>query len=284
MVGDAYLPGHHHSVFDDRAAGNAGLGRDHYVFANLHVVADVHQVVELGAARDYRNVERAAVDGGVGADFHVVPDLQPPHLREFHVAPRLAIPDVTKSVAAQHRTRMNEDAVADARAGINADVGADVAVVTDSDTFSDENSSANGSMLADRRARFDDHVGTDVCRRRRSCGGIDDRSRMNQWVPHPDWCWKGGLGRMKQRRGSCKSQSRLRRNQQRLGGFIGGKVSHNHGACSRFHGRCDVLCVLNKHHVRSRCRLQAGDAFHLGVPAGEIRANLLSQFGELHNL
>ena len=148
----------------------------------------------------------------------------------------------------------------------------------------DEIPRADLAGIADRRARFDHDIRADVGRGRGFRRRINDRGRMNQWVPHPDWCWKGGLGRMKQRRGSCKSQSRLRRNQQRLRRLIRGEFSGNHGACSRFHGRCNVLCVLNKHHVRSRCRLQAGDAFHLGVPAGEIRANLLSQFGELHNL
>jgi hypothetical protein len=44
------------------------------VRADAHVVRDLDLVVELHALLDHRVVQRAAVDGGVGADLDVVAD------------------------------------------------------------------------------------------------------------------------------------------------------------------------------------------------------------------
>ena len=70
--------------------GNAGLGRDHHVFPDVDVVADVHQVVDFRAPADARDIQGAAVDRRVGADFDVVFNLEPANLREFFVASGLA--------------------------------------------------------------------------------------------------------------------------------------------------------------------------------------------------
>ena len=42
--------------------------------ADLHVVPDLHQIVDAGAGADDGVFQRAAVDGGVGADLDVVLD------------------------------------------------------------------------------------------------------------------------------------------------------------------------------------------------------------------
>ena len=47
------------------------------------VVRDLHQIVDLGAFADDGITGRAAVDRGIGADFHVVLDDDPPASAEF---------------------------------------------------------------------------------------------------------------------------------------------------------------------------------------------------------
>ena len=71
-----------------------------YVLADLDVVADVHQVVDLCAAADSGFVERAAVDGGVGSDLYIVFDYQPSDLWELLVAAGLGIADVAEAFTA----------------------------------------------------------------------------------------------------------------------------------------------------------------------------------------
>ena len=66
-------------------AGDAGKRDQDHVFANVAVVADVNQVVDLDPAADARLAQRPAVDGRVGADLHVVFDHQRALLRELRI-------------------------------------------------------------------------------------------------------------------------------------------------------------------------------------------------------
>jgi hypothetical protein len=51
VIGDPYLASDDHAIFYDRASGDTGLRRNDHVFANVYVVADVHQVIDFRAAR-----------------------------------------------------------------------------------------------------------------------------------------------------------------------------------------------------------------------------------------
>ena len=70
------------------AAGNADLADDHAVPADLRVVPDLHQIIDLGAFADHRVAQRAAVDGGAGADLDPVLDDDAAELRNLDVARR----------------------------------------------------------------------------------------------------------------------------------------------------------------------------------------------------
>src|SRR5690606_6646019 len=59
---------------DARAAGDADAAGDCAALAQLHVVRDLDEVVELAAVADDRVVERAAIDGAVRADLDIVAD------------------------------------------------------------------------------------------------------------------------------------------------------------------------------------------------------------------
>ena len=56
---------------------NSGLRRDHRMRADLHIVAHMHQVIELHSLRDARVVQRPAIDRGVRPDLHVICNLRP---------------------------------------------------------------------------------------------------------------------------------------------------------------------------------------------------------------
>jgi hypothetical protein len=89
------------------------------VIADPHAVRHLDQVVELDAIADQRVVQRAAVDGGVGADLDVVADHHPAQLR--YLDPHAAVVGQTKAVRAQHGARMNQAAGADLCAGQQRD-------------------------------------------------------------------------------------------------------------------------------------------------------------------
>ncbi len=105
-VRNAGMAGHHHIIADvqvasehhrtgDHAAGTdagaaryAAAGRDDGVRTDLDVVRDLNLVIELDPVADDRIVDGAAIDGGVGADFHVSADPHPAELRHFGPACR----------------------------------------------------------------------------------------------------------------------------------------------------------------------------------------------------
>jgi hypothetical protein len=62
----------HHAVSDCGASGDPNLGNEHAMTPYAHIVANLNQIVDLGAFADHGVIERAAIDGGVGTDFDMV--------------------------------------------------------------------------------------------------------------------------------------------------------------------------------------------------------------------
>src|SRR5438045_4450527 len=114
MIGNAYLPAADCIFFDDGTSGNAGQGGDDNIFADDDVVADVHQIIDLDAATDHGGIERSPINGSVGADLHVVANLQAADLRKGLVAAGLLVAHVAEAGAAQHRPGVHRHPVAQA--------------------------------------------------------------------------------------------------------------------------------------------------------------------------
>ena len=79
--------------------------------ADGHIVADLDQIVDLGAFADHGVAQSAPVDGGAGADFDVVLDDHAPDLRHFQ--PLAAVGHVAEAVLADGAAGMDDDAVAE---------------------------------------------------------------------------------------------------------------------------------------------------------------------------
>ena len=81
------------------------------MFADLTVVANHDEVINLRAGADASWPERAAVDGGTSPDLDIVLYLHPAELRHFHVPTLLnAIPE---PVSPNHGVGVDDDPVAD---------------------------------------------------------------------------------------------------------------------------------------------------------------------------
>ena len=61
-----------------------GHGR---VRTDVHVVADLDQVVEFDAVLDHGVIQRAAVNAGIGANLDIIADAHPTQLLNFFPAP-----------------------------------------------------------------------------------------------------------------------------------------------------------------------------------------------------
>ena len=136
---------------DDDAAGKPGLRGDHYVFSNLAIVADVHKIVDFGAASNACDLQRSPVDGCVGADFNIISDFKPPNLREFFIVARCLLANVAETVAAQYRPGMNYHPIAKMAAGIDGDIGIELAIAANTDIRANHNPGANPGAIADLR-------------------------------------------------------------------------------------------------------------------------------------
>src|SRR5581483_10666593 len=80
------LTADHGVVSDCDAAGKTSLRSDHYVSADIAVVRDVNQIVQLGALTNARDSEGSAVYATVRANLHVVFDFDSSDLRKFFIA------------------------------------------------------------------------------------------------------------------------------------------------------------------------------------------------------
>ncbi len=78
---------------------------------NLHVVADLHQVVQLDPIGNHCVLQGAAVNAGVGADFDIVADAHRAKL--LYLFPSTAVRGKAEAIGTDHHARMNQAALAD---------------------------------------------------------------------------------------------------------------------------------------------------------------------------
>ncbi len=84
---NAHLASQDDVVAQGDAPGDAHLGDDDAVPPDGHVMGDLDQVVDLDAFLNPCLAEGRPIHGAVGADFHIVVDLDDPRLGNFGGAP-----------------------------------------------------------------------------------------------------------------------------------------------------------------------------------------------------
>ena len=140
------------------AAGKSGLRGDHYIFSDLAVMTDVHQIVDLRASADAGDVQGAAIHGRVGADLDVIFNFQPADLRKLFIPAGLLIAHVAEAVAAEHRAGVNDHAIAESRARIDSDIRIQIDSRVRCFTFgADHAAGADPRILSDVHVFADDH-------------------------------------------------------------------------------------------------------------------------------
>ena len=65
VIGNPDLSSQHRKILDDGAAADAHLGDQHAMAADLHIMADLHQIIDLAAFANHRIADSSAIDGRV---------------------------------------------------------------------------------------------------------------------------------------------------------------------------------------------------------------------------
>src|SRR5260370_17865014 len=84
--------------------------------SNLHIVAYMHQVIQLHSFRNSRIVQRPSVNRSIRPNPHIVRNLHQPRLRKFPIT--LAIECKSKPIRSHHRSPMNLHTMSDAHSRV----------------------------------------------------------------------------------------------------------------------------------------------------------------------
>jgi len=139
VVSDSDLASQHGAVTDLARTRDTALRGQECARADLHVVSDLHEVVDLGAPADGRFAECRTIDGRQGAKLHVIFEHDPADLGD---SSRRSPWDVSETLASDHRART------------------DPYSVTHDTIVEDHGSRADLTVLPDDRTRADDGAGT----------------------------------------------------------------------------------------------------------------------------
>src|SRR6266850_1314927 len=165
IVSQRDMRGHHGIAAADelpadlRGSPHHEAGREEAVLAQVAVVRNVADIVQLGAGADVGGRERGAVDGAVAADFDPVADYHIAEVRDFS-RPAVRVHGIAEAVAADAGMRMYLTLVADPAPGTDEDMRvqhgsvADHAVVADARTGPDDGIGPEKGPLADRGIRM----------------------------------------------------------------------------------------------------------------------------------
>src|SRR4051794_36262713 len=183
-VDDFQMPADHRATADPaiasdaRTAGDAHAAGDRGMRADVAVVPYLDLVVELYTLFDHCIVERATIDGCIGADFDIVAEHHAADLRDLIPAPIL--PGKTEAVRAKHRPRMDDHTLADDAVVIHRDVCIESRVTPYMHAGAEHAAGLDQRAVADFAPRTDRNVSADRGFRRYVRRGIDDRKRMDR--------------------------------------------------------------------------------------------------------
>src|SRR5690606_33996944 len=125
--------------------------------ADAAIVANLHEVVDLGPLPDHRVTERATIDRGIRADLDIVLDDRPAELRDLAIG--RAVGEPAEPLGADARSGLDDDVVADMGAFYRA-VAGDGHVAANGDARTDDGVGADHRIAADLDVVAEDHVGT----------------------------------------------------------------------------------------------------------------------------
>src|SRR5437667_10698680 len=152
------LSGQHRAVPDDDTPGDTALGHDHDPPPNGDVVGHLHEIVNFRAGANAGLAERRPVDCRVGADLHIVFNHHTTDMRNLHVLARTD--RIAETIAANHRTAVQDDPPADLGAIVHGHAGIDDGALANGHLATQHAPGHDGHAVADPRPLADHDVWT----------------------------------------------------------------------------------------------------------------------------
>ena len=87
------------------------MGSDHDRAADLNVVTNLHQVIDLGASTDPRRSQGTTINRGVTTNLNIIFENDASYLRELDLL--TSSKHIPEAVAPNHRAGVNGDTVAE---------------------------------------------------------------------------------------------------------------------------------------------------------------------------
>ena len=205
------LAGENDPVPDLGSAGDPNLSREGAAAANGHAVADLHQVVDLGAGPNPGFTDGRTVNGAAAAQLNLILQHNPTGL--WHLPPTLGGRDKTEPFRADNSIGIDHATTTQTGARIKDGIGMQLTAIPHNDPVVNHDSGMQHTVRADATACTDAHPGAD----RRAC---TDHSPL---IDHR--CWmdlgRGTVAGHQLVQGFRKRQARVGENGEGNAAFTG---------------------------------------------------------------
>jgi len=124
----SHLSGYHATPANPSTARKTCQRRNDCVFADLAVVTDLNEIVELDSAAQHGVAETAPIDRTVGSDLAIVFYPHAAELKQFDLMSQF-VGHEAESIRADHRSGMNDDSVSYFAFAIDRHIRVDYGVV-----------------------------------------------------------------------------------------------------------------------------------------------------------
>jgi hypothetical protein len=237
------------------------------MLSNLHIMSDLHQVIDFGPLANPCPPEAGPINGRICPNFHIVIDLNNAGLRNLNVPP--AFEFEPKAIAPQYNPAMQDDAVSQNTSSSNGDAIRNAAVFPDNRITADVRSRPDHGSRANRRAGLDYGVRLHTDGVAEHYIRTDRRRGMNSR-------WKNNRLGSELGEHFGKRESRIRTaNDERRNG-LGEIRRHEDGRRFARLQRCNVLWVTEEGHL-ARLRFAntgcAADRSVAAVPRNKLAAH-----------
>ena len=160
MATDTNLTRDGHIVAKPCAASESDERNDHAMLTQHDIVTDLNQVVDLCTFTNPGSSKTSAINGGTGANFNIVIDLNNPNLIDFLMASFVKL--ITKTIRTNSTATVNDDTITEHTALADRCIWVDDTITTDTSSVADEHSRLNQRSFADLDMIFNHHARADT--------------------------------------------------------------------------------------------------------------------------
>src|SRR5579872_2835370 len=161
VVADSHLARENRAVAYFARAGDSSERDQNDVFADIAVVADMDEIIDLCAAANTGLCQGSAIDRGICADLNVIFDHQRALLRKLRVGARASIAHVTEPIGAQDRACMNHDVIPDGCSWIENSTRKDAAFLAHLHAMTHDGAGLDSRVRTDAGSGLDDGASLD---------------------------------------------------------------------------------------------------------------------------